>query len=254
MTKLVELSSSQHAQLKVLPDCGAKFAETQQIMRLRVSETGNAAANFPIFFTRNGHDGSWVLSALTSFESNQCLFVNQGKWSATYQPTVLQTYPLFLMQSPKDAESYTIGVFEQSSAFSKESGEDLFDDKGKASLYLSRIKTLLEADIKNDIQTYQFGKKLEQLDLLKAIDLLVHHQDGSVQTLSGLHTIDEDKLQALSAEQLHELNIQGYLVQIHAMLISIYQLNLLIRKHNEINDSNKIAQLKIEIARERAIA
>jgi hypothetical protein len=42
-------------------------------------------------------------------------------------------------------------------------------------------------------------------------------------------------------------------VQIHAMLISIYQLNLLIRKHNEIQDSNKIAQLKIEIAKERAI-
>jgi hypothetical protein len=58
----------------------------------------------------------------------------------------------------------------------------------------------------------------------------------------------------LSAEQLHDLNKQGYLVQIHAMLISIYQLNLLIRKHNKINDSNKIAQLKIEIARERAIA
>ncbi|MFT6776841.1 MAG: hypothetical protein ACJAV1_000753 [Paraglaciecola sp.] len=253
MTKLVELSSTLHAQLKVLPDCETAFAETQQIMRLRVSETSKAATNFPVFFTRNSHDGNWVLSALTSFESNQCLFVKQGKWLATYQPTVLQTYPLFLMQSPKNIESYTIGVFEQSSAFSEHSGEDLFDDKGKASLYLSRIKTLLEADIKNDIQTYQFGKKLEQLGLLKAIDLLVHHEDGSVQTLSGLNTIDEDKLQALSAEQLHELNQQGYLVQIHAMLISIYQLNLLIRKHNEIQDSNKIAQLKVEIAKERAI-
>ena len=181
------------------------------------------------------------------------MFVIQGKWSATYQPTVLQTYPLFLMQSPKDPESHTIGVFDQSSAFSEEIGEALFDDKGNPSLYLSRIKTLLEADIKNDIQTYQFGKKLEQLGMLKAIDLLVHYQDGAVQTLSGLHTIDEDKLQALSAELLHDLNKQGYLVQIHAMLISIYQLNLLIRKHNEINDSKKIIQLKIEIAKERAI-
>jgi hypothetical protein len=157
------------------------------------------------------------------------------------------------MQSPKDSESHTIGIFEQSSAFSEKTGEDLFDDKGKASLYLSGIKTLLEADITNDIQTYQFGKKLEQLGMLKSIDLLVHYQDGAVQTLSGLYTIDEDKLQALSAEQSHELNQQGYLVQIHAMLISIYQLNLLIRKHNEFKDAKKVVQLKIEIARDRAM-
>jgi hypothetical protein len=254
MPELIELNSSKHKGLKVRANCSVELAAKQQIIRLRATEVGRAATNFPVFFTRGSQDGALVLSAFTCFENGQNMFIRDGQWQGTYQPSVMQTYPFFLMRSPSDEKNYTIGIDENNQAFSKEEGELLFDDNGKASMQLSRAKTLLEADIKNDINTYQFAKKLEELALLKIIDLIVQYQAGASQTITGLITIDEDKLNALSAEQLHGLNQQGYLVQIHALLISIYQLNLLIQKQNARSDLPKVSQLKIEVAKDRAAA
>ena len=252
MSELVELSSTQHQGLKVRVNCGVEVAATQQIVKLRVNEVGRAAGNFPIFFTRGAQDGALVLSALTSFESQQNMFVKDGQWQSTYQPTAIKTFPFFLMRSKSDAKSYTIGIDEKNQVFSKEHGELLFEENGKASMQLSRAKVLLEADIQNDIHTFQFGKELEQMGLLKSIDLVVQYQDGTNQSITGLITIDEDKINTLSAEQLHGLNQQGYLVQIHALLISIYQLNSIIQKQNSRIDLPKVAQLKIEVAKDRA--
>ena len=252
MSELVELSSTQHQGLKVRVNCGVEVAATQQIVKLRVNEVGRAAGNFPIFFTRRAQDGALVLSALTSFESQQNMFVKDGQWQSTYQPSAIKTFPFFLMRSKSDAKSYTIGIDEKNQVFSKEHGELLFEENGKASMQLSRAKVLLEADIQNDIHTFQFGKELEQMGLLKSIDLVVQYQDGTNQSITGLITIDEDKINALSAEQLHGLNQQGYLVQIHALLISIYQLNSIIQKQNSHIDLPKVAQLKIEVAKDRA--
>jgi len=252
MSELVELSSTQHQGLKVRVNCGVEVAATQQIVKLRVNEVGRAAGNFPIFFTRSAQDGALVLSALTSFESQQNMFVKDGQWQSTYQPSAIKTFPFFLMRSKSDAKSYTIGIDEKNQVFSKEHGELLFEENGKASMQLSRAKVLLEADIQNDIHTFQFGKELEQMGLLKSIDLVVQYQDGTNQSITGLITIDEDKINALSAGQLHGLNQQGYLVQIHALLISIYQLNSIIQKQNSHIDLPKVAQLKIEVAKDRA--
>ena len=252
MSELVELSSTQHQGLKVRVNCGVEVAATQQIVKLRVNEVGRAAGNFPIFFTRSAQDGALVLSALTSFESQQNMFVKDGQWQSTYQPSAIKTFPFFLMRSKSDAKSYTIGIDEKNQVFSKEHGELLFEENGKASMQLSRAKVLLEADIQNDIHTFQFGKELEQIGLLKSIDLVVQYQDGTNQSITGLITIDEDKINTLSAEQLHGLNQQGYLVQIHALLISIYQLNSIIQKQNSHIDLPKVAQLKIEVAKDRA--
>jgi hypothetical protein len=252
MSELVELSSTQHKGLKVRVNCGVEVAATQQIVKLRVNEVGRAAGGFPIFFTRNAQDGGLVLSALTSFENRQNMFVKDGQWQSTYQPSAIQTFPFFLMRSASDENSYTIGIDEKSPVFSKQNGELIFEENGKASMQLSRAKVLLEADIQNDIHTFAFGKELEKLALLKSIDLVVQYQDGTNQNITGLITIDEDKMNVLSPEQLHGLNQQGYLVQIHAMLISIYQLNLIIQKQNSRSDLPKVAQLKIEVAKDRA--
>ena len=160
MSELVELSSTQHQGLKVRVNCGVEVAATQQIVKLRVNEVGRAAGNFPIFFTRGAQDGALVLSALTSFESQQNMFVKDGQWQSTYQPTAIKTFPFFLMRSKSDEKNYTIGIDEKNQVFSKEHGELLFEGNGKASMHLSRAKVLLEADIQNDIHTFQFGKEL----------------------------------------------------------------------------------------------
>jgi hypothetical protein len=69
-----------------------------------------------------------------------------------------------------------------------------------------------------------------------------------------LHTIDEDVLHQLPTQAMEELNKQGFLIPVHAMLISLYQLNMLLRKHNDLSNFKKVKQLKIEVAKDMTAA
>ena len=60
--------------------------------------------------------------------------------------------------------------------------------------------------------------------------------------------LDEDKLKALTAEQLAELNKNGYLVPMHATLVSVFQVNALIRRHNAAGLS-PVRQVKLEVSK-----
>ncbi|TRY31944.1 SapC family protein [Aliiglaciecola sp. M165] len=249
MFELVELTSKAHKNFKVVPQSKTLFAQGQQIMSLKVSEVSQAATNLPVIYTRSGHDGGFVLSALTGLTPEQNLFVQDDTWTATFTPSSMQTHPMYLMKSPKEENAYTIGIDENSTAFSTENGEALFDEKGAATLYLSKVKALLEADIKHSIETHQFTQKLDTLGLLKAIDLNIQFDSG-IQRLNGIYVIDEAKFQQLGGEILAELNQLGYLIPINAMLISLYQLNALIRRYNAISQGNQIKQLKMEVAKD----
>ena len=249
MTELIELNKETHRDLRVTTDCTSRFAETQHVLNVRAAEVGKAVSSFPIFFSRNPGTGTWMLSAVASLEQGSNLFVEGDDWTATYKPTFLETYPLFLMRSPHDENSYCVGIDEQSSAFSYEHGERIFNDSGEESLHLSRVKALLEANFENDIQTHLFSQRLEELDLFKSVNINVYYATGNVQTITSLHTIDEDKLKALSPDELHELESKGYLLTVHAILVSIFQLNLLVRKHNKVEGNTQVIQVKVEVAR-----
>ena len=247
MAELVELNSSTHKSLKVVENAELEYAASQHILNIRVAEVGQAVTSFPVFLMKDVNSGYWKLSAITSFETGSNLFVQNKKWQAIFKPSQLQTYPFFLMNSPTGDNQYTIGIVEQSDAFSTEHGQTVFEENGKASMMLSQVKTILESDIQRDIQTFQFGKVLDELGLCKSINLVLTYQDGSVQKLQGLCTIDEDKLNGLSTEQLAGLQKQGYLLPIHAMLISINQLNGLIQRNNQQSQFKVIQQIKLEV-------
>jgi len=137
-------------------------------------------------------------------------------------------------------------------------GAPLFDEQGKSVDWVNTLGNQLESHLQANYQTHLYINALEKAGLNKEINVHIAYKDGTVQTIGGLHTVDEDKLQAMDAEQLLEFNKIGYLMPIHAMLMSIYQLNPLVRRHNKIAESpaGKVAghklvnQVKLEIARD----
>ena len=250
MPELVELTSREHARLRVAPGSGMAYASGQHLLNLQVTEVGKAACSFPLFLTRIASTGHWAISAMTSFRPGHNLFVDAGHWQATYQPSDIQTYPLGLIRSTEAGQGYRVGIDPSSQAFSTREGEPLFDQQGADSLYLSRTRALLDAEVKHVSQTRQFTGELDAMGLIRAIDLQVRQEDDSAQTIRGLCTIDEDALAALSAERLAALAGRGYLVAIHAILISIYQLNTLIQRHNRAGVQPRLSQVKLESARD----
>ena len=249
MPLLTELTSAQHVNLKVKPEAVIEYAKKQHVLNLSATELAHAATCFPTFVTRNNHDGDWAFSAMTSFETGHNLFVQGNQWQTVFQPSSMRTYPLYLMQKTDRSNSFCIGFDAESDAFSEKQGKQLFESSGKASEHLSMVTQLLEDQLKEIKATYAFAQKLEMLGLLKAVDLQVIYQDGQTNLIKGLHTINEDVLGTLSSESLSELNEAGYLMPIHAMLMSILQINVLINKHNMTTDGIKVVNVKMEVSK-----
>lgn len=250
MATLTELSSKAHTSLKVAPGVQIKHAEKQHVMHLQAAELANAATSFPVFISRNANTGAYAFSAMTSFEINQNLFVQDGKWQGVFQPKSLRTFPLFLMQSKGENKGFTVGFDAESNNFSETEGTVLFEQDGKASQYLSEVTRMLESDISAIRQSYEFAKTLEEFGLLKEIDIQVQYAAGPANTIKGLMTINEEALQSLSAEKLASLAKSGYLMPIHALLMSLFNLNVLVNKNNAIEGKAQVSAVKMEVSKE----
>jgi hypothetical protein len=245
-----ELLNTKHQAVKICPNAGLEYAKTQHLINLRASEVAKAACDLPVFLARNTQNGSYTISALTSFSAQQSLLVNNDQWLALYTPVCMQTQPLYLMTREANSSEYFVAIDEQNTAISTHSGEALFDAKGNPSLYLSSQQKLLENDLKNDYLTYQFTQELVRLGLIKDINIVLQFKQGETQTIQGLSTIDEDKLQALDSTTIAQLQKQGYLSAINSMLISLFQLNALVKLNNQREGLMALAQVKLELSRD----
>lgn len=246
MAELVELTHAAHGDLKLDTLAALNVAKNTHILSLRVTEISRAACELPVFLTKSNQDGAWLISAITSLEIEKNMLVRDDKWHGIFQPSSMATYPFFLMRHPTEEKQFTIGIDPEHAAFSTQEGEPLFEDTNKAGPRLSRISQILQEDMRNDMHTLQFTKHVEELGLIKAIDVSVAYQGGKVNKLTGLNSIDETKLNELSDEQFKELREKNYLAPLYAMLISLYQLNHMIMLHNLHGDGEKIAQIKMD--------
>ncbi len=250
MPTLTELSPTRHAGMKVRPHCVIDIVGKQHVITVRAAEVGLAAGGMPIFVTASTQSGQRGLSAVVSLEDGNNMLVENGEWVGHYEPAVMRSYPLFLMQSDTDPRGYSVGIDEASDAFSESDGEALFDDTGNASALQSQKVKLLEASIEDDRQTHFFLKRLDELGLLRSVDLLIHYESGEGKTIKGLQTIDEDALMQLEGDTLTQLHQDGYLLIMHAMLLSISQMNRLIRAQNSRDDLPNVAHVKLQTGRD----
>lgn len=249
MSELTELSATKHGSLRVVPIRVMEVMATRHLMSINVNEVAQAVSCFAVLITKVEGSNSWALSAVTGLELANNLFVRGAQWSAIYQPTSMQTYPFHLMKSDQHEGGFTVGIDEQSPVFSESEGEALFESSNTASLYLSGISRSLETNINNNIQTFEFTKKLNALALIKNITVSVEYQDGTVNTVKGLSTIDEDALQALSKDDFDDLRTMGYLAPIYSMMVSVYQLNGLLQRHNAFREGPAVTNIKLEVAK-----
>jgi hypothetical protein len=251
MSQFVVLTSDKHSQLKLKKNASMNYAAAQQALPIEAVEVTKAAINFPVFFTKNQHD-EMVLSAVVGLNAGTSLFVKEGRWDASYMPSCLQTYPFYLISTPEDQNQLAVGIQEDNPVFSKTEGDALFDGEGKLTQSLERVSRMLNDHVNNIRATGNMVETLKRLDLYKPLEILLQYQDNTARKLNGLYTIDEEKLSQLPAEELASLNKDGFLVVIHALLISVYQINNLVRRHNQSDAKDKVVNITLELPEEKA--
>lgn len=242
MSKLIPLSPSEHKNTFIDPAQAINDFRTAQVVRLRVTEVGNAGCCLPVLFTKDPLHGFWDVSALTSLEPESNLFIGNDQWQCVYSPLAIRTHPIRLAKFENNDDVALALRTEDIS----ESGTLLYDDKGHQSDYLKAIEQMLHEDLSGASATQAFCRHLLSLELIQPINIKVLYQDGRSRTLEGLYTLDQEKVSALDDSSLLELQKRGYLMAIHSMLTSLFQLNRLIQRHNESEASQTILKISLQ--------
>ena len=98
-------------------------------------------------------------------------------------------------------------------------------------------------------QTAVMLNQLNEMGLIHAVDLIIEYKDNTNQRVGGLATVNEQRLQNLSADELATLNQKGLLNVLFSILGSIFQVNRVIRLHNTKFPGRAVNNIKFETSK-----
>jgi hypothetical protein len=183
-----------------------------------------AARDYPIAFTA-GEGGNFVAMAVLGLDNRQNLFVAaDGKWDAScYVPAYVRRHPFCMTRVVSDGrpQPQRIACVEKSAL--ADDGEALCDAAGEdLPAWAARKKLLFEfeADL---ARTEEMCGVLGGLGLIEPFTMQADPGEGkgTPVSMTGLHRVNEEKLNALDGGKLKELAHKGMLSRIYSHLASL---------------------------------
>lgn len=239
MTNHVLLNNIEHKDLKILTERSEEFGDNVWYAQTFPLEFRTAQAHYPILFHKDVNTGQFIPVTLFGFKNDENLFLNEGKWDASYIPLSLQRMPFYIGKQ----NVVTDGVTEEqrvltldldSPRVNKEQGVELFLEYGGNSEYLENMANILETLHVGLQDSDTFIDALVSCDLIESVTLDIELNDGSKNQLLGFYTINEDNLNALEEDKIFRLHQGGYLQAIHMMLASQAHVNNLVARKNRL--------------------
>lgn len=239
MTEHVLLDNVSHKDLKIKTVYEKNQGFDVSVTRVFPAEFGHLQAEYPLFFTKNADSGHFETIALLGFSGNENLYLGADGWRANYIPMTIERQPFLIGFQ----EQYDNGVPVQMPvvhldldhpSVSKTEGTAVFLAHGGESPFLERINSILLAVHQGHEISQVFSQLLVGLELIESLTLEVEFDDHSKHSLTGLYTIDEDKLRGLNANSLEVLHKKGHLHDIYMILASLPNLAKLIERKNQL--------------------
>lgn len=228
-SQVVVLNRNDHRAMKVkLPGKDYRFSATSMTVPVVISEFFDLAVDFPILLAS---DGNGLLSpmALLGLKASQNVFVDAaGQWNAGYLPAAVRAYPFGLIESETE-KGLLFSVLEKS-CLDESDGVALFDDKGESGSELLRANSLSMAFETDRAKTADLVAHLQELKLIKETTLQLVPESAEPISINGCHVIDEAAFGALSAEAVQGLHTRGHLGACYAMLLSLRNVQKLLKK------------------------
>lgn len=226
------LNNIEHKHLRVITKRGPAWGDAVMSALTFPAEFRELQGDYPIVFAKNGDGDSFDAIALFGFEQGENLFLGPDGWDARYIPLSVERQPFLIGRNAGNQDELLIHVDLDSPRLSSEEGEALFLSYGGSSEHLERISRVLRT-IHDGLQTSRdFIAALMHLELLESFVLDIELEDGSQNRLAGFYTIHEERLAALSPEQLGRLHAAGYLQAIYMAVASLSRFRDLIDRKN----------------------
>ena len=227
------LNNNEHRDLRVLTDASAELGDGVMACLTVPHEFRQVQACFPIVFRRDQETDTFSALALFGFTNGENLFLESDRWDARYKPMSLSIQP-FLVALPKDGQGDAQVHIDMGHPRISSSGEGVrvFDEDGQATPYLETIIEKLGTLDAAYRASGEFFAALKRYELLEPFSLEVPLADGSKHSLVGFHIINEEKLQALGADELADLHSGNHLMPIFMALASLSHFSELVDRKN----------------------
>ncbi|WP_158089252.1 SapC family protein [Magnetofaba australis] len=214
------LIAERHSALRLSAQMNAAFALKSQNAPLTDIEFFSCAHSHPILFAKTPEDETVAIALMGLSRANN-LYVDPQthQWrEATYMPAFFRRYPFIQMKDEKGERSI-VGMDMACPAVNDESGARLFEEDGKPSPTLDNAIKFLATFEAGLTRMKAFAAELDKLELLVPSE--VEWQRGDIKSkFSSFLKVDEQKLDALSEEQILPLIKNGYYKLIMAHLFS----------------------------------
>ena len=242
MTNHALLDNVTHADLRVntIYEKGHGFDENSA--RVFPVEFAQLQMDYPLFFVKSADSGHFEAIALLGFSEGENLYLRDGRWDAAYLPSTIARQPFLIgFQEqvddgiPKMMPVVHIDLDHPSVSYTE--GEPVFLEHGGEAPLLERVSSILMTIHEGHESSKSLSKLLVGLELIESVKVEIEFRDGSRQNLSGLYTINEDKLRTLSADALDALHKNGHLQTVYMMLASMPNMTRLIDRKNSILDT-----------------
>jgi hypothetical protein len=232
--RLVELSRSEHAGLRIRADLVEASAARQHLIPIVVSEFRKAATQYPIVFAKNPETGRFAPYVLNGLAVEENLFWSGTDMDVAYVPLNVRRQPFFVGtdDAPKGPATNVLCIDLDSPCLESSGAKTIVNPDGSDSAYLAGILSVLGELVAGKAPTEQFIAHLLSLDLLAPILLDIVLEDGTPLQVQGLYGLDEEKFRQFDAGEVARLWKIGYLDLIYAVLIASGQIFNLIRLKN----------------------
>jgi hypothetical protein len=236
MPNTVLLNNVDHKDLRVITQRGAEYGDNVSFALTFPSEFRALQSHYPIVFRKSGDGSSFEAIAVLGFVDGENLFLERGRWDATYIPLTIDRLPFLIGRSGDDL---MVHVDLDHPRVSRNAGEPVFLQYGGNTDFLEGVTRKL-MDIHEGLQSAPtFMSALVSLELLEPFVLDTELDDGSQNRLAGFYTINEERLAALDGATLERLNRAGYLQAIYMAVASLNNFRDLIDRKNRRNAADR---------------
>lgn len=226
---LIDPPAHRHLRLGVFDD----FSVTRHMHAVYIAATEFplAALDFTIVFINTGEAPHVVVSpiVLLGLVEHENLYVDGKRWDARYIPAFIRRYP-FLGANVRGTEKVGVLIDMAWSGISTRGGEPLFLEGDQPAPALERAVEFLRLFEVEAQRTRHFCQRLQELALLRPMQVDATLPSGQHMAIDGFMTVDEDKLKALPDATVIELHRNGMLGLLQLHLASLANMRHLVER------------------------
>lgn len=217
MTRYVLLNNVDHKDLRVITRFGPEFGDNVGLVLTFPTEYADVQREYPIFFRKDPATGEFQSIALLGFGKGENLFLENGRWNASYVPGIVARGPFLIgfQEQRVGGELRTEPVIhvdlDHPRISKSDEGERVFLPHGGNSPYLEHIAMILRGiHVGHEMSKAMFAA-FTAMDLIEPVTVEVKLSEHESYSLAGMYTIGQQRLAALDGASLEKLNKAGFL-------------------------------------------